>query len=160
MESTEPEITESVEEADRLYDERTDSLYRIIAVSNNGLTLQRDGSEYYIPHESFAEWYDPNHITHNDEIPVDQQEGPESGEPSDEMSLTTSVSRVMDAAKQGEDVYVRRQALRDAKRHGTAEYVPVVVEKVWTQGVARVHSRRTRRTYLVDLTDVKLSLTV
>ena len=159
MGSTEPEIPKSVEEADRLYDERTDSHYRVVAVSNTGLTLRRNGSEYYVPHEAFTEWYDPDHVTHNDKIPADQQESPTSREPSDETSVTM-VSQVMDAAKRDEDVYVRRQALRDAKRHGTGEYVPVVVEKVWTQGVARVHSRRTRRTYLVDLDDVKLSLSV
>lgn len=153
-----PERPPPVEETDFLYDRREKELYRVVAISRDGLTLRRGDTEYYVPHRSFAEWYDPDRVDRKSDIPVELPDHPERNAPNEEANKPVSVAQVMEAADHDERIYVRREALRDVERHGTAEYVPVTVEKVWTQGFARVSSSRTRRPSIVDLTDVKLEL--
>ena len=66
---------------DVLYDDRREQHYVAVAVTEEGVTLRRRGTEYYVPHTIFAQWYDSDRITQNDDIPV---EAPDWITPQDE----------------------------------------------------------------------------
>lgn len=104
------------------------------------------------------EWYNPDRVNRHREIPVEKRDRPELGASHEEANKPVSVAQVVEAADRDEQIYVRREALRDAERHETAEYVPLTVEKAWGQDMARVYSSRTPQTYLVVLTDLKPTL--
>lgn len=65
-----PEVAED----DVLYDDRREEHYVAVAVTDDGVTLRRRDTEYYVPHAIFTEWYDPTRITRNEDVPV---EGPD-----------------------------------------------------------------------------------
>jgi len=72
---------DAVAEDDVLYDDRREEHYITVAVTEDGVTLRRRDTEYYIPHTIFAQWYDSGRISQNDDIPV---ETPNWIEPRDE----------------------------------------------------------------------------
>lgn len=75
--------TPVIEEHDVLYDDRLDEHYVAVAITEDGVTLRRRDTEYYIPHTIFAEWYDPDRITRTDHVPA---EAPEWIEPEESSS--------------------------------------------------------------------------
>jgi hypothetical protein len=57
-----------VTEEDVLYDDRREHHYVAVRVADDGVTLRRRDTEYYVPHTVFAEWYDPARIARNGDI--------------------------------------------------------------------------------------------
>lgn len=62
---------EGIGEYDVLYDDRRDEHYVAVAVAEDGVTLRRRDTEYYVPHGIFADWYDSGRIVPDGETHVE-----------------------------------------------------------------------------------------
>ncbi|PSP42058.1 hypothetical protein BRC68_12925 [Halobacteriales archaeon QH_6_64_20] len=62
---------QEVTKDDVLYDDRQEHHYVAVRVNDDGVTMRRQDTEYYVPHTIFTEWYDPTQVTRNEDIPVE-----------------------------------------------------------------------------------------
>jgi hypothetical protein len=63
---------EEIAESDLLYDDEKNEHYVAVAITEEGITLRRRDTEYYVPHTIFEKWYATGRMKRNGEIPAER----------------------------------------------------------------------------------------